>query len=237
MADPSSFDILVMKEPTGEDLPKYSFSQEDAAAAWRTWGANCGPGALAALLQVSLDAVRPALAAAGFEDRPCLKRYTSPTIMRAALETLGCKIAKDVRGNPEFTRGGSRAPASTPWPNRGLVRVQWTGPWTAPGANPRWAYGATHWVCAWGVEAELVVGKTRLPASSHLIFDINTGWNLRADWERETVPLILKDYKRADGGWYPTHLWEVALAREQSVGTAISGTGGEHAEAPRDGAV
>lgn len=35
------------------------FSLEDAQRAAETWGANCGPGALAAVLGLSLDAVHP----------------------------------------------------------------------------------------------------------------------------------------------------------------------------------
>lgn len=50
------------------------FTIDDATRAYDVWGANCGPGALAAALDKTLDDVRPHLV--NF-DR---KRYTNPRI-------------------------------------------------------------------------------------------------------------------------------------------------------------
>ena len=84
-----------------------------------------------------------------------------------------------------------------PGPGEICVRVQWTGPWTAPNANPRWAYRHTHWIATYMVERQAA-----------MLFDCNGGIRGFKSWEAEIVPL-LTDYDRADGGWYPTHVWKL----------------------------
>lgn len=64
-------------------LLSYPFSAEDFVRANNAWGANCGPAALAFALHTHIDAVRSAIP--DFERR----RYTSPTMMKHALTTLG----------------------------------------------------------------------------------------------------------------------------------------------------
>jgi len=44
----------------------------EAQTAWDVWGCNCGPGAIAAILNMRLDEVRPLMG--DFES----KRYTNP---------------------------------------------------------------------------------------------------------------------------------------------------------------
>lgn len=167
---------------TGIDYP---FTQEQAEAAHAEWGCNCGPAALAFALQTKLENVRHAIP--DFES----KRYTSPTMMKQALAKLGvtyteCRATHaTMTGEPEIM------------PRLRLVRIQWLGPWTAPGVNPKWAYHYTHWICAWNTILK------------PLIFDINGGVNTVFGWEQETVPLITKSISRADGGWKPTHVWRV----------------------------
>lgn len=100
-----------------------SVTLEDAQAAYDAWGANCGPGALAAALDKTLGEVRPHLL--GFD----AKRYTNPTMMLNALRQLGVRW-KDV---PR-------------WPTNGLVRVQWGGPWLRPGVPIAARYRHTHWI-------------------------------------------------------------------------------------------
>src|SRR5690349_11053969 len=107
------------------------FTASDVDAAHATWRANCAPAALAAILDLTLDEVRPLFG----EHWP---GYTTPTMMFEALRRSGKKwqhrAIRDVAtGNP-------------PWPRWGLCRVQWHGPWTMPGANQRWAYRHTHWI-------------------------------------------------------------------------------------------
>lgn len=166
----------------------YPFTEEEFAAAAAEWGCNCGPSALAFALRVKLDVVRPAIP--GFDE----KRYTSPTMMKAALANLGRTFVVDRQ--TDVSSGGSEVVATL----RGLslVRLQWTGPWTAPGANPRWAYRVTHWVAAWPA-----------PQAGVMVFDCNGGVRTLASWESEIVPLITSSYKRADGGWFPTHMWRL----------------------------
>lgn len=101
------------------------FTLEDAQRAWEDWGANCGPGALAAVTDRTLDEVRPHLR--DFDG----KGYTNPTMMLEALRSL------EVR----FVVSRDRD-----WPGFGLARIQWEGPWTRPGVPMRARYRHTHWV-------------------------------------------------------------------------------------------
>jgi hypothetical protein len=163
------------------------FTLEDADHAYDGWGANCGPGALAAILGMTLDEVRPHLI--GFDQ----KRYTNPTMMFDALESLKAKIrVRSVADNVPHLE----------WPRYGLARIQWEGPWTAPGANPKWRYRQTHWVGAARRNGEIG------------IFDINcmnngTGWCLLKDWSETIVPHLTALYPRASGKWHLTHSIEV----------------------------
>lgn len=171
----------------------YPFTEEEAARASAEWGCNCGPTALAFALQMPLDPIRRAIP--DFER----KRYTSPTMMKAALATLG-------------TTYNSVEPVSVEAmfePNRmALVRVQWTGRWTEPGANPKWAYGYTHWIACWSH----VAGWQSVPA----VFDCNGGVMCFAEWAEEIVPL-LATHKGGDGKWVPTHIWRLPKASRVSL--------------------
>lgn len=171
--------------PTVVDPPPLAFSWLEAVAAAETWGANCGPGALAACLELPIDAVRTAIP--GFE----VKHYTSPLMMRAALATFGAVVRQDLRGQERETYM---------FPALGLVRIQWEGPWTAPGSNPRWAYRHTHWVASrfWGAGSN----------ARMWIFDINGGWLPGPLWEASVVPLLLANVKRGTG-WHATHRWSI----------------------------
>jgi hypothetical protein len=172
-------------------------TQSDAERAWKEWGASCGPTALAACFQVDLNKVRPAMAAVGYEKRPLTGRWTSPTMMLQALESLGARVVLDKRKDGAFPELGDD------WPGRGLVRVQWTGPWTADGANPRWAHYATHWVAS------------LRHADRLLVFDVNCGWGTFTHWVAQVVPLLTRNVRRADGGWYASHLWTVQVPTAQ----------------------
>jgi hypothetical protein len=164
----------------------YPFTEQDAVRAYQEWGCNCGPTALAFALKVPLDAVRNAIP--GFD----AKRYTSPTMMKAALANLGrtytAMHGRD--GDPTIGTMFGRGPA--------LTRIQWTGPWTEPGANPKWAYRQTHWIVSWAVEGQ-----------APRVFDVNGGVRGFKSWVDEIVPILTADIKRADGGWYPTHVWRL----------------------------
>ncbi len=173
---------------------KYPFTEQQFKDACDTWGCNCGPTALAFALQAGLEAVRHAIP--DF-DR---KRYTSPTMMRQALEFFGVrwvsvKVPARNSGWPDVE--GMFDPAVA------LVRVQWSGPWTKPGMNPRRAYGHTHWIACWSENA----GPEFYEPHRH-VFDCNGGIRSLASWEDEIVPILTK-YPRADGGWFPTHIWRL----------------------------
>ena len=94
-----------------------AFTLTDAERANDEWGANCGPGALAAIMGLTLDEVRPHM---GDFER---KHYTNPTLMFDALTSVGARFR-----------------------TLGLARIQWEGPWTKPGVPIRARYRHTHWV-------------------------------------------------------------------------------------------
>lgn len=157
----------------------------EADIAYAQWGCNCGPAAIAAIMNMRLDQVRPLLG--DFE----AKRYTNPTLMWAILDRVGRPWRKIGRE----------------WPTFGLARIQWEGPWSEPGANPRWGYRQTHWVASW-----------KHSERGHGIFDVNmtgngSGWGSFADWEREIVPAIVAATPRANGKWHVTHGVEVDPSR------------------------
>lgn len=164
----------------------YPFTAQDMQAASDDWGCNCGPSSLAFALQIGLDKVRGKIP--GFED----KHYTSPTMMKAGLKALGKRfeimplVSTDEGANAMFPGG----PIS-------LVRIQWSGPWTQPNANPKWAYRQTHWVATW------LIHRFRR------VFDCNGGIRSFDEWQREIVPTLTALYPRADGGWFPTHVWRI----------------------------
>jgi hypothetical protein len=163
-------------------MPDVRFTHAEAESAADTWGMNCGPAAVAAICSLTLDELRPHLG--DFE----VKRYTNPTLMWSILNSIGAKW-RLVR------------PPRT-WPAYGLARVQWEGPWTAPGVPPRVAYRHTHWVGA-------QQGRTDVG-----IFDVNAmnsgGWIGLDDWVGLLVPWLLKEVApKASGRWHLTHVVEI----------------------------
>lgn len=160
--------------------PPLAFTYDDANRAATEWGANCGPGALAAALGLHLEIIRTAIPHFGE------RGYTSPTMMRAALETLGATVLHDLR---------ERETDVSMFPTHGLVRLQWEGPWTAPGSNPLWTYGHTHWIAS------------RLWEDALWVFDINSGWVLGSRWVARIVPTLIAEHPRATGDWWATHRW------------------------------
>lgn len=159
------------------------FTADDAERAWMVWAANCGPGSIAAALDMTLDEIRPHL---GDFER---KRYTNPTLMWAILNSIGCRwrLVKPPDG----------------WPTFGLVRVQWEGPWSATGVPPHVAYRHTHWVAA-NARDRANIGVFDINCME------SGGWIGADDWAAEVVPWILKEtVPRASGGWHFTHVVEI----------------------------
>ncbi len=149
-------------------------------------GTVTGPAAIAAILGMTLDKLRPQL---GDFERKC---YTNPTLMWEILDRLGAFWR---RGNPRS------------WPAYGLARVQWEGPWTKPGVPMRARYRHTHWVgAAWSMARE-DFGIFDVNAMAN-----GTGWASVADWSGVIVPWILETCEpKADGRWHLTHVVEITL--------------------------
>lgn len=163
-------------------MPDVRFTEADAERAFQEWGCNCGPGALAAIMNMTLDEVRPHIP--GFAS----KRYTSPTMMYAALHNIG-RPWIDVQRDEL-------------WPSHGLVRIQFEGPWMKPGVPIPARYRYTHWI-----GAQILVGQVG-------VFDINcinngNGWVSLEDWTSDIAPHLASAFKRATGEWYITHSIEV----------------------------
>ena len=97
---------------------------EEAAA---TWGANCGPIALAAGLRRTLAQVRPLLGTS-------FKGYMNARDMLDAVKNAG--------------RLGRLVEVEQGWQGTGFVRIQWEGPWLREGVPIGAALAHTHWVFA-----------------------------------------------------------------------------------------
>lgn len=109
-----------------------------------------------------------ALVCVEFETR----KYMSPTMMERAIRECG---------------SARRVIRPSEYPEHGLCRVQWEGPWTAPGSNPKWAYWYTHWI--------------------HVIE--RGGWRTGKSWAEEIAPALMATNKRCSGKFTITHSWEV----------------------------
>lgn len=159
------------------------FTYLDAERAFHDWGCNCGPAALAAICELTLDEVRPHVP--GFAER----RYTNAPMMMFALRSLGRRFAK----------------ARAQWPRFGLVRVQWEGPWTQPGVPIAARYRYTHWIgTKLGHESRGVFDVNCMANE--------TGWVDYEAWCAEVAPLLAAGYPRASGAWHVTHGLEVATS-------------------------
>lgn len=171
------------------------FTEADANRAAEEWSANCGPGALAAIMGLTLDEVRPHFDKVDFP----AKKYTNPSMMLDALDSVGAKWR---------AKGIGKTFPSVDWPTYGLARIQWEGPWTEPGVNGKWKYRYTHWVGA------RVLTNIREDYDRTGIFDINamangTGWCRLWDWQAVIVSAITECYPRATGKWHITHSIEI----------------------------
>lgn len=167
-------------------LPKPRFTLDDAVAASETWGANCGPGAIAAIAGMTLDELRPHMG--DFE----AKGYTNPTLMWEVLTRLGL-VWRKRPGRVDL----DILPA---W---GVARIQWEGPWCEPGVPVRARYRHTHWI---GVG---------LHEMRPIAFDINCmsvgGWVPWSEWKSQVAPWLIREaVPRANGKWHITHVADVA---------------------------
>jgi hypothetical protein len=174
------------------------FSLDEAQAAADEWRFNCGPGALCAILNMTPDEIRPHLL--GFER----KGYTNPSLMADILRGLQVPFRRVFE---QIGRCHRNALKVATYPNHGLVRIQWDGPWCDPGRPAVARYRHTHWIA--------VRNYLALDAES---FDVNAmcvgGWIPRKEWGDELQPWLLKQCEpRANGRWWPTHCWEIPTER------------------------
>ena len=160
----------------------YTFSEAEAEYAYRTWGANCGPTALAFALQMPIHAVRYHIPQ--FDERG----YTSPSMMKAAVANLNRKIC--VVTKPAQCDMFSNLPA--------LVRIMWGGPWIVNGKPHRWAARQSHWICTY-----------RDDTGADMVFDVNGGILGFMEWERQIVPPLAASVPRCDGTWYVSNVWRI----------------------------
>ena len=167
------------------------FSSEDVDRAIKEWGFNCGPGALCAVLSLTPDELRPFLG--DFEK----KGYTNPTLMLETLSRCGARYERVYRGDVAVY-----FPSGIPLLDLAVMRIQWSGRWTRPGVPMRVRYRHTHWVA--------------VRKKSNEVFDVNASrWMPWAEWAHELVPWLIgvAVIEGADGGWWPTHAYEVEVAR------------------------
>lgn len=170
-----------MTTPTGIAVQPIRFTAEDAHNAFDTWGANCGPGAAAAILGMTLDNLRPHL---GDFER---KGYTNPTLMWSILNNVRATF---IQKKPHE------------WPDYGLCRVQWCGRWTKPGVPARAAYRHTHWVGARTCHGNVEIFDINCMSVG--------GWVTKDEWETQVVPWLVKEcVPGGDGAWFLTHSVEV----------------------------
>lgn len=180
--------------------PPLRFTAQDAEEAFDAWGFSCGPAAVAAICGLTPEEIRPHLGA--FE----LKGYTNPTLMGEILRNLGVEVMEFGRMNWRFEMERIGPSKSRPWPMWGLARIQWEGPWTKEGVPMRVRYRSTHWV-----------GVNSINRDDIGIWDVNalsngTGWVSLENWEKITVPHILREcHPRANGHWHLTHAIEIGL--------------------------
>lgn len=178
-----------MTRYTNRSARDVRFTRDEAQTASEEWGFNCGPGALCAVLGMTPDEIRTHLL--DFES----KGYTNPTLMLDVLNGLSVTWKLTYRGDDPRRM--------VVWPDFGLVRIQWGGPWTKPGVPMRARYRHTHWVAHDNSRGEH--GE---------VFDINAiccgGWLPFNEWANELTPWLIRQCEpKADGMWWTTHVIEV----------------------------
>lgn len=178
------------------------YTPPDLLAAYDAWGANCGPGALAAALGVPVMALRDVF--------PWFPRtsHTTPTKLEEVLRALALQ---------DRTGGWSRvSDGSTP--DNGVSMVQFTGPWTDP------ARASEPWVRRVAPKFTHFVAVATAEGVPH-VYDVNHGeaggWLPALDWEVHTVPDLLDFYRterdKRVTGWSVALRWRVVPAQSRGL--------------------
>jgi hypothetical protein len=165
----------VPKKPPRDRSILYAAEQEagtlynpsDVEESYHVWGATCGPAALAAVLGREVSEVRDLF--------PEYRGYVNPTMMWGALRLAGRPAEKSQESNE---------------PGKGLLFIQYTGPWTAPGVPPKAAYKHSHWI---GIARN---------NDGLFAYDANAReWITFEDWQTNVITELLAHHKNATG-WY-----------------------------------
>ncbi|MFO0940125.1 MAG: hypothetical protein U0930_05095 [Pirellulales bacterium] len=176
-------------------LFRIRFDIDSAGKASDEWGFNCGPGALCAVLGKTPDELRPHLL--DFES----KRYASPSMMANILRGMGIQFRRVWEAKADCTRDKLEMGV---FPQFGLVRIQWDGPWCNAGVSIPARYRKTHWIA---YASSAYTGE-------EMAFDINAmcvgGWITFREWTLQLAPWLIREcVKFGNGKWWPTHCWEV----------------------------
>jgi hypothetical protein len=155
------------------------FTLDDAQRARDEWNFSCGPAALAVVSGLTLQDLRPQMG--DFES----KGYTNPTLMFDCLNRLG------INWKPRKARGptGWHSDGLHVWPRFGLCRVQWEGPWMAPGVPIRPGCDRGSWVS---------LDRGGLDMSSALVPCCSTGLVFSGPWIYYSPSLSLPLISRSD---------------------------------------
>ena len=159
------------------------YTWQDSEKAFIEWGANCGPHAIAAITGLTLDEVREHIG--DYET----KFYTNPKLMYSSLDSIGVKWTKI---------------KDKSWPNWGLVRIQFEGPWTDPEAHWSARQRHTHWVGSFRDK------KNRLWVFDFNTFDCVDGWISFEEWSESLIPWLIEQCEpESYVSWYITHSIEI----------------------------
>jgi hypothetical protein len=165
------------QQGSGTDEP---FAPRDVDRQHDLWGANCGPAALAALLEMSVADVRGLV-----ERKGPFKGYMNAGDLVSALRHLGLATSRS-----DHPRGRTAWPLSV-----GLAVIQIEGPWCAEEVNPRARFRYTHIVAS--------------RHGGSLVYDVNAkAWLDRSPWEQYVMKPIVAAQSRATG-WYTSTTIEV----------------------------
>jgi hypothetical protein len=161
------------------------YEPTDVHEAFREWGAACGPSALAAAFGCNVADVRHLF--------PFHRGWVNPSHMIAALDLAGVHHREPRPGETH--------------PCRGLLFIQFLGPWMKPGVPIAARYKHTHWIAV-----------VRNHEAERLVWDCNseTGWMLFEQWRAVLAPELIAHNRGSDG-------WRVARAIEL-VPRATKGT-------------
>lgn len=157
------------------------------------WWARRGPAALAALLGLSLEDIR-----SGFREqdpRPGLSQMANAVRRFAGSWRLTAVVDMTVPSLSYMHIGGSVWRRGAAWPERGLLLVQFSGPWDSYSVDAPEQFAHTHWVAVRDgrVFDELLIVRG-CPSS---------GWTDIDDWKIHVVQEAASWHRHATGIWWP----------------------------------